>query len=101
MWSSRFLLSLLAAMPFAMADVSFTVPAAGAPIPGGTSITITWTDSSTAPPISELSAYQLFLYSGSNTAPQQLYSLGQGTFAQGNSFTATIPTGVGGTGTNA
>ncbi|KAH8805608.1 Ser-Thr-rich glycosyl-phosphatidyl-inositol-anchored membrane family-domain-containing protein [Xylogone sp. PMI_703] len=98
---SRFSLLGLAGLPLVIADVSITAPAAGASVPGGTTFTITWTDSNSAPSISDLTSYQIFLYSGSNAAPAQLYSLGQGTFANGNSFTATVPVGVGGTGTNA
>jgi len=94
---------LVAFWPLVFADVEFTVPAAGASVPGGTAFTVTWTDSGIAPSISDLTAYQLFLYSGSNTAPQQLLSLTTtpGVFTTGNSMTVTVPVTIGGTGTNA
>ncbi|RFU23929.1 hypothetical protein B7463_g12412, partial [Scytalidium lignicola] len=101
MWFSRFSLLVLASLPLAIADVSFTLPAAGTSLPGGTAFTVNWQDSNNPPLISALTSYQLFLYSGSNDSPQQLYSLGQGTFTGGNSFTATVPVGVGGTGSDA
>jgi hypothetical protein len=90
--------------PLALADVEFTVPAAGASVAGGTAFTVTWTDSGTAPSISDLTAYQLFLESGSNTDPQQLYQFALtngGLFSAGSTITVTVPVGTGGTGTNA
>jgi len=95
---------LAALCPLAFADVEFTVPRAGASVPGGTAFTVTWTDSGTAPSISDLTAYQLFLESGSNTAPQQLYQFtltNGGLFSAGNTITVTVPVGTGGSGTNA
>ena len=90
--------------PLALADVEFTVPAAGVSVPGGTAFTVTWTDSGVAPSISDLTAYQLFLESGSNTDPQQLYQFtltNGGLFSAGNTITVTVPTGTGGPDTNA
>jgi Ser-Thr-rich glycosyl-phosphatidyl-inositol-anchored membrane family len=95
---------LVAFSPLAFADVEFTVPAAGASVAGGTEFTVTWTDSGAAPSISDLTAYQLFLESGSNSAPQQLYEFtltNGGLFSAGNTITVTVPAGTGGTGTNA
>lgn len=63
------LLYLLAAVaPFAFADVKFTVPAAGAPIPAGGTFAVEWKDSGVAPSISDLASYQLFLCAGGNDA---------------------------------
>ncbi|PMD40742.1 hypothetical protein L207DRAFT_554394 [Hyaloscypha variabilis F] len=93
---------LVACLPLALADVKFTVPAASASVAGGTAFTVTWTDSGSAPSISDLTSYQLFLESGSNTAPQQLYALSTtGLFSAGNTITVTVPVTTGGTGTNA
>jgi hypothetical protein len=101
---SNALYFLVACCNLVFADVEFTVPAAGASVAGGTAFTVTWTDSGSAPSISDLTAYQLFLESGSNAAPQQLYAFtlaNNGLFSAGNSITVTIPAGTGGTGTNA
>jgi hypothetical protein len=101
---SAALFSLLASAPLVFADVSFVSPAPGASVPGGTAFTVTWKDSGNAPSIADLTTYQLFLYSGSNAAPQQLYVITAtpATFAStGNTATVTIPVGTGGAGTNA
>lgn len=98
---STVLVFLVASAPLAFADVEFTIPAAGASVPGGVAFTITWKDSGDAPSIGDLSAYQFFLFSGSNTAPQQLYALANAAFSDGNTVTATIPTTIGGAGVNA
>ena len=94
-------LLLLASFPLAFADVLFTVPAAGASIAGGTAFTVTWKDSGNAPSLADLSGYQLFLYTGSNSAPQQVYSMGNGAFTSGSSMSVTIPVGIGASVTNA
>ena len=61
------LLALLAAItPFALADIEFTSPTAGAKLTGGGSISIEWQDSGSAPSISDLTTYQLFLCAGGN-----------------------------------
>jgi hypothetical protein len=98
---SAALFFLAATAPLAFADVEFTVPAAGAKVPGGTAFTVTWKDSGDAPALADLSAYQLLLYSGSNAAPQQLYSLSTGSFTSGNTLTVTVPVGTGDSTTNA
>jgi hypothetical protein len=85
----------------ALADVKFTVPAPGASIPGGTAFSVAWVDSGDAPSISDLTTYQLFLYSGSNTASQQLYSITTASFSAGNTFSVTISVSIGGESTNA
>jgi hypothetical protein len=98
---SSALYTLAAIFPLAFADVEFTTPAAGGSTAGGTAFTVTWKDSGIAPSISDLSSYSLFLYSGSNAAPQQLYAATTtGTFAT-DSVTVTIPLGIGGEVTNA
>lgn len=90
------LVFLLATVPSVLADVKFTSPAAGASVQGGTTFTVTWTDSGTAPSLSDLTAYQLFLFSGSNAQPQQLTLLKNAAFATGNTVTVTVPVGIGG-----
>lgn len=60
------LFSLLAALaPFALADVEFTSPAAGASVAAG-AITISWKDSGVSPPLSELTPQTLQLVVGGN-----------------------------------
>lgn len=98
---STALFFLAAAAPLALADVEFTVPAPGALVPGGTTFTVTWKDSGDAPALADLTAYQLFLYSGSNAAPQQLYFISTGSFSSGNTLTVTVPVGIGGSTANA
>ncbi|TVY46814.1 Cell wall synthesis protein [Lachnellula occidentalis] len=88
--------------PLASAIPVFSSPAAAASLPGGTSMTVEWKDDGTAPAIADLASYQLFLYSGSGTAPTQLYAAASnGVYTTGNSATVTIPVGVGGSTTNA
>jgi len=98
---TKSLLLLAATAPLALADVEFTVPAAGASVAGGTTFTVTWKDSGTAPSISDLSAYQLFLYTGSNDSPQQLASLVPGSAFTSDSTTVTVAVGIGGSTANA
>lgn len=95
------LLFLVASVPLAFAYPEFTVPAAGASVPGGTAFSVTWKDSGDAPALADLTTYTLFLFSGSNASPQQLYSLSQGTVATASTVSVTVPVGTGGTGTNA
>jgi len=95
------LLFLVAIAPLALADVQFVSPAAGVSVPGGTAFSVTWSDSGTAPSISDLTAFQLFLFTGSNASPQQLYSLGNAAFTAGSSLSVTIPTTIGGSTANA
>ena len=92
---------LAASLPWAFADVKFTVPAPGASVPGGTAFTVTWADSGAAPALADLTGYTLFLFSGSNTAPAQLYQLAAATYATGNTVSVTVPVNTGGLGTNA
>lgn len=63
------LLVLLASVaPYAFADVQFTSPSAGTSAAAGQLLQIAWKESGTAPPISELQSYQLFLCAGGNEA---------------------------------
>ncbi len=102
MYLSNALLFLVSSVPWAFADVKFSAPAAGASLPGGTAFTVTWADSGDAPSISDLLTYQLFLFSGSNASPQQLYLLEPSKpFSAGNTVSVTVPIGTGGTGMNA
>jgi hypothetical protein len=98
---SSAILSVVASASLVWADVKFSLPEAGASIAGGTAFTVTWADSGDAPSLSDLSTYTLFLFSGSNAAPAQLYQLGASTLAAGNTVSVTVPVGIGGTGTNA
>lgn len=69
----RALLFLFASVPLAFGDVVFTVPStAGDSFPGGSPFTVKWADSGVAPSISDLTTYQLALYTGSNTAPVRI-----------------------------
>jgi len=95
------LFCLAAVAPLAVADVKFTSPAAAASIPGGTTFPVKWADSGEAPSLTDLSSYTLFLFSGSNAAPVQLYQLSTGTFAAGNTVSVTVPLSIGGPGINA
>ena len=56
---------LAAALPYALADVEFTSPAAGVTLTGPT-LSIKWKDSGSSPAISDLVSYQLFLCAGGN-----------------------------------
>jgi len=95
------ILTLLASCPAAFADVEFTSPAAGASVPGGTAFSVTWKDSGNAPSLSDLTSYQLFLCTGSNTDITQLYPITTaGTFTS-SSQSVTIPVGTGGSTKNA
>lgn len=64
----RLFLPLVAVAPYALADVTFTSPSAGAILQGGSVIKVQWKDSGTSPPVSDLQAYQLFLCAGGNEA---------------------------------
>lgn len=91
----------LSATPTVFGDVLITSPAPGASVPAGTTFTIQWKDSGTAPALVDLVSYTVFLGSGSNAKPQPLYELAPGTsFAAGNSITVTVPATIGGPGTN-
>lgn len=89
-------------LPLVSADVKFTTPVAGASVVGGTAFTVTWADSGSAPALADLTSYTLFLFSGSNAVPAQLYQLSASTFAAaGTSVSVTVPVATGGSGTNA
>lgn len=62
----RLYLLLAAIAPYALADVEFTSPAAGATLQGGSTIKVAWKDSGSKPPITDLQGYQLFLCAGGN-----------------------------------
>ncbi|KAF2091626.1 hypothetical protein K490DRAFT_70429 [Saccharata proteae CBS 121410] len=94
----RLLAYFLAFVPFALADVSFTSPAAGAPVAGLT-ITTDWTDDGTSPLISDLKTYELFLCTGGNS-PDEIVQVAPieaaGDFATGNTASAAIAATLGG-----
>jgi len=80
------------------ADIQFTSPAAGAALPVGVPLTISWTDTGIAPLISQLSSYQLYLCAGGNDATTiiqlaQIPSSGQ--FSYGNQLVASIDPSLG------
>ncbi|TVY71307.1 Cell wall synthesis protein KRE9 [Lachnellula suecica] len=87
--------------PFASAVPIISSPAAGASLPGGAAIKVTWADDGVAPAISALTTYQIFLYSGANASPAQLWASPAASFTAGNSASITIPLGTGGSTTNA
>ncbi|CAF9917451.1 hypothetical protein IMSHALPRED_003584 [Imshaugia aleurites] len=94
----RLLVLLAAVAPYAFADVEFTSPAAGATAVGGQLLQISWKDSGTSPPISELQSFQLFLCAGGNDAGSfiQLTSLvTNGVFSSGSSSSGTAPVSIG------
>ena len=62
------LTALAALASFAVADVEFTVPAAGASVVGGSAMTVTWKESGDTPKLSVFTAWNLFLCAGGNTA---------------------------------
>jgi hypothetical protein len=71
---------------FAVADISFTSPADGTSITAG-GIDVQWKDSGTAPALSDLISYQLFLCAGGDDASTivQLATLVvDGLFTNGN-----------------
>jgi hypothetical protein len=78
--------------------VSFTSPTAGSSFVGGGSIRVQWEDSDTAPALSDLTSYQLFLCAGGND-PSSIVQLTtittNGDFALGNLAEGTIPSTVG------
>lgn len=76
MWLRRALFFLFAPVPFAFGDVSFTIPStAGDSFPGGSPFTVQWADSGAPPSISDLTTYQLALYTGSNAVPVRITSI--------------------------
>jgi hypothetical protein len=91
----RSALALLLAIPFAVAEPKFVSPAAGSTLSAGT-ITVAWKDGGNAPSISDLSSYQLLLFTGSNSKPFQLADLKAGSFSGGNSISVTVPSSAGG-----
>ncbi len=95
------LVILAASVPLVFADPEFTFPTAGVSVAAGVDITITWQDTGNAPAIADLVSYQIFLFSGANSNPQQLYQVATGAFTSGNTATGNIPVGIGGSGTNA
>lgn len=100
--SQAFLLTASAHLAFAYPE--FTVPAAGASLAADTAFTITWKDNGDAPSIADLASYQLWLCTGTNASPQQLYEItSSGTFSSSStqSTTATISASLGGELTNA
>ncbi|MCJ1367005.1 hypothetical protein MMC16_006136 [Acarospora aff. strigata] len=92
-------LYLLAALtPSALADVKFTTPAAGASVPAGGTFAVEWKDSGTAPSVSDLASYQLFLCAGGNDAVNfiQLAPITtQGSFGTGNKASGTVQLTIG------
>ena len=88
------LFTLLAALsPYALADVKFTIPAAGATVAVGT-LSVTWTDSGTAPALSTLSSYTLDVMVGGNDAATMAAVASidaTGLFTTGNTASGVVP----------
>ncbi|CZR56779.1 uncharacterized protein PAC_06668 [Phialocephala subalpina] len=87
----RELTSLSLLVPLAMADVLFTTPAARDSLPAGPKFTVAWMESGTSPSISELTSYRMYLYTGSNTIVNPLFSLAFGNFTSKGNTTITVP----------
>lgn len=84
-------LILSALLPVVWADVKFVTPAAGASIPGGGKISVSWTDSGDDPPLSSLTTYALFLVAGGNDAASQIeVPLAEGKFSDGTTASGTV-----------
>ncbi|KAI9849732.1 MAG: hypothetical protein M1838_000093 [Thelocarpon superellum] len=114
---TRMLILLGLFAPLALADVEFTSPSAGDKVTGGSAIDAKWKDSGSAPSISDLKSYQLFLCAGSNSNqvradpgrhmsqplmmsaraknPPCMSLKDQGTFDGTNGASATVPVGFG------
>jgi len=93
---------LLSSVPAGLCDVVFTSPTPGQSVTGGSTFTVTWKESGVAPLITDLTTYQLFLFTGGNAAPFQLWNLKDTPtpFTSGSSVTVSVPVTVGGPGTN-
>ncbi|KAK5133792.1 hypothetical protein LTR08_007221 [Meristemomyces frigidus] len=93
------LFTLLAALsPYALADVEFTSPAAGASVAVGT-ISVAWKDSGVAPALSTFTSYTLTLIVGGNDATTQLPLTAieaAGLFTTGNTASGTVAAGLAG-----
>ncbi|RMZ89357.1 hypothetical protein DV736_g3416, partial [Chaetothyriales sp. CBS 134916] len=88
---------LAACMASAWADVEFLTPAAGSS-QSSLTLSITWQDSGTDPPLSDLTSYQMYLCAGGNAVGEyaDLTELVKsGDFSTGNSAKATVTTGLG------
>lgn len=72
---SRLLVLLTSAAPFAFADVKFTTPAPAAQLIAGSALSVGWIDSGSAPSVSDLASYQVFLCAGGNDASSFVCSL--------------------------
>jgi len=87
---STVFLYVAASVPFTLASVSLTVPAAGASVPN-TGFTVTWAESGDAPSITDITGYTLYLYTGPNTAPVPVGpALASGTSPTPSSFTVQV-----------
>ncbi|KAL8927568.1 MAG: hypothetical protein Q9208_002375 [Pyrenodesmia sp. 3 TL-2023] len=89
---------------FALADVQFTSPAAGATLQAGKPIKAEWKDSGDGTPLTDLKTYTLFLCAGGNEAESfsQIAPINaNGLFSAGNTASATVATTIGGPDKNA
>jgi hypothetical protein len=96
----RLLTFLFLGLPFAAAEPKFVNPTAGSILSAAGTIEVTWKDGGNAPSLSDLSYYQLLLFTGSNNKPFQLADLEEGSFSGSNSVSATISSSVGGSSPN-
>jgi len=88
--------ALLLSAPLALADVSFSVPAAGKTYTAGTAFTVTWAESNIAPLITAFTTYDLLLFTGSNANPTALTTLKTAQPFTANDVSVTIPASIGG-----
>jgi len=94
MRSFQILSALAAVLPLASAYPVFSTPAAGASL-ASTEVTITWTDTG-SPGITNMGAFVIDLYGGSNTGATKLQASVASGAASAMSATATIDDTVGG-----
>jgi len=72
--------------PLAFAIPKITIPATATTVTAGKPFTITWVDDGATPNLANLLTYQIFLYSGGDGAPSQLFNLvTNGAFSTGSS----------------
>ena len=89
---------------YALADVEFTSPAAGATVAAGKTISVQWKESGTDPPLKSFTNYQLFLCAGGNDPDSfiQLTPIAQNAlFSNGNAASGTVQASIGGPDKNA
>jgi hypothetical protein len=94
-------LLLVASAPLALAVPTISSPAAGAPIPGGTAISIKWADDQKAPLLAALGTCTIQLMAGSNTVNIPILSVPGVVPAAAGTASLTVPAAVSGSAPNA